>query len=65
MVHFLIKNSDEHVCHLPVGIVVPDLAGWRKSTVSELPETVWFGVRPDWVCEVTSPATVKNDRRPK
>lgn len=53
---------DEPECHLSEDIVVPDIAGWRKSTMLELPETAWFGIRPDWVCEVVSPSTAKYDR---
>lgn len=28
----------------------------------ELPETAWFGLAPDWVCEVVSPVTGRLDR---
>ena len=52
----------EPECHLASDIVVPDIAGWRESTMHSLPETAWFGIRPDWVCEVISPATGKYDR---
>ncbi len=53
---------DEPECHLAEDIVVPDIAGWRKTTMPELPESAWFPLRPDWVCEVLSPATAKYDR---
>ncbi|OED38070.1 hypothetical protein AB833_21195 [Chromatiales bacterium (ex Bugula neritina AB1)] len=53
---------DEPECHLGSDIVVPDLAGWRKTTMPELPETAWFETPPDWVCEVLSPSTAKYDR---
>ena len=43
-------------------LVVPDLAGWRKTTLPELPETPYFETTPDWVCEVLSPGTAKIDR---
>lgn len=52
----------EPECHLGDDILVPDIAGWRKSTMAALPETAWFDVCPDWVCEVISPATAKRDR---
>lgn len=52
----------EPECHLGKDIVVPDIAGWRKTTMPELPDTAWFNVRPDWVCEVVSPSTAKYDR---
>ena len=53
---------DEPECHLGDDIVVPDIAGWRKSTMPELPDAAWFDTAPDWVCEVLSPATSKYDR---
>ena len=28
----------------------------------ELPETAWFELAPDWVCEVLSPSTAQKDR---
>lgn len=52
----------EPECHLNADIVVPDIAGWRKTTMPGLPETAWFGIRPDWVCEVISPSTAKFDK---
>lgn len=53
---------DEPECHLSDDVVVPDIAGWRQSTLPELPETAWIDIRPDWVCEVLSPSTAQNDR---
>jgi Uma2 family endonuclease len=44
--------------------MVPDLAGWRKERVPELPEK-YFDVRPDWICEVLSPSTRLYDRNVK
>lgn len=52
----------EPECHFGDDVLVPDIAGWQKTTMPELPETSWFGIRPDWICEVTSPATAKHDR---
>lgn len=43
-------------------VYIPDLAGWRKSRVPVLPETRPVRIAPDWVCEVTSPSTGRNDR---
>lgn len=43
-------------------IIVPDLAGWRRERMPELPETAWFELAPDWVCEVLSPTTALHDR---
>lgn len=57
---------DEPELHLPDGdIVVPDLAGWRVEHLPELPETAYFEVVPDWVCEVLSPSTEADDRADK
>jgi Uma2 family endonuclease len=46
-------------------LLVPDIAGWRLENLSELPETNWISVRPDFVCEVLSPSTEKRDRTAK
>jgi hypothetical protein len=32
----------------------PDVAGWRRERLPELPSTVPSHVRPDWVCEILS-----------
>lgn len=37
-----------------------DLAGWRKSSLPEPPTGV-MSVRPDWVCEITSPGHERKD----
>ncbi|MGK3961531.1 Uma2 family endonuclease [Sorangium sp. So ce118] len=45
--------------------VVPDLAGWRIERMPELPETAYFTLAPDWICEIISPSTEKVDREEK
>jgi Uma2 family endonuclease len=45
--------------------VVPDLAGWRVERMPELPETAYFSVVPDWICEVLSKSTESLDRDEK
>ena len=45
--------------------VVPDLAGWRVERMPSLPETAYFSVVPDWVCEVLSKSTESIDRNEK
>jgi hypothetical protein len=45
--------------------LVPDLAGWRVERMPDLPETAWFEVTPDWICEVLSPSTAALDRADK
>lgn len=56
---------DEPEVHLGPDVVVPDVAGWRRSTLPELPDVAFFEVRPDWVCEVASPSTRALDRGKK
>jgi len=53
---------DEPELHLKDDVMVPDLAGWRRERMPELPETAWFELVPDWVCEVLSPSTAQKDR---
>jgi Uma2 family endonuclease len=45
--------------------VVPDIAGWRVERMPELPETAFFTVTPNWVCEVISKSTEAIDRNEK
>lgn len=51
--------------HLGDDIIVPDLAGWRKERMPEYPDTAFFTLAPDWVCEILSPSTRKMDRLEK
>ena len=53
---------DEPELHLGSDILVPDLAGWRRERMPQLPETAWFELAPDWVCEILSPSTARDDR---
>lgn len=43
--------------HLGEDILVPDIAGWRRERMPELPEEAYFSLAPDWVCEILSPST--------
>jgi Uma2 family endonuclease len=56
---------DEPELHLARHVLVPDLAGWLRQRMSSAPETAWFELRPDWVCEVLSPSTAVLDRTRK
>ena len=56
---------DEPELHLGADVVVPDLAGWRRERLPDLPDTPWFELAPDWVCEVLSPSTARIDRAVK
>ena len=53
---------DEPELHLGSHILVPDLAGWRRERMPVFPETAYFTLAPDWVCEVLSPGTAQTDR---
>lgn len=56
---------DEPELHLDADVLVPDLAGWRRERMPRLPETAWFELPPDWVCEILSPTTARLDRAEK
>jgi Uma2 family endonuclease len=56
---------DEPEIHLGVDVVVPDLAGWRRERMPELPESPFTTLAPDWLCEVLSPSTHNLDRGEK
>jgi Uma2 family endonuclease len=51
--------------HFAEDVLVPDLAGWRRERLPELPDTAAFTLAPDWVCEVVSPSTEALDRARK
>ena len=48
--------------HVGADVLVPDLAGWRRSRMPALPDSAAFSLAPDWVCEVVSPRTERVDR---
>ncbi|KFA91986.1 Uma2 family endonuclease [Archangium violaceum] len=56
---------DEPELHLGEDVLVPDLAGWRRERMPEMPHTVGFTLAPDWACEVLSPSTARLDRARK
>jgi len=51
--------------HLGDDVVVPDLAGWRRTRLPEMPAEAFFTLAPDWVCETLSPSTERIDRGKK
>ncbi len=53
---------DEPELHLGADIVVPDLAGWRRERMPELPQTAWFELAFDWARKILFPATARTDR---
>lgn len=56
---------DEPELHLHGDVLVPDLVGWRRERMPELPDAAAFELPPDWVCEVLSPSTEAVDRAEK
>lgn len=56
---------DEPEVHLGDDVLVPDLAGWRRSRLPSIGDEAFFELAPDWACEVLSPSTVKHDRTTK
>jgi len=48
-----------------VEVVVPDLAGWRRERMPYLPEDQRYEMVPDWICEILSPSTARDDRKDK
>ena len=51
--------------HLGEDVLVPDLAGWRRERMPEMPHVAAFELAPDWLCEVLSPSTARLDRGEK
>jgi Uma2 family endonuclease len=56
---------DEPELHLRDDVLVPDLAGWRRERLPEIPGAAFISLVPDWLCEVLSPATAGIDRGEK
>lgn len=56
---------DEPEIHIGGEAAVPDLAGWRRERMPELPDVAAFELSPDWACEVLSPSTEAFDRGEK
>jgi len=56
---------DEPEIHLGEHVVVPDLGGWRRERLPEVPLAAYFELATDWVCEVLSPSTRALDRGQK
>ncbi len=52
---------DEPELHFGEDILVPDLAAWRRERMPDYPDTAYFTLAPDWVCEVLSPSTRRID----
>ncbi len=57
----ILDEPELHLGHRPDKLA-PDLAGWRRERLPELPEGAGFTLAPDWVCEVLSEGTERVDR---
>jgi Uma2 family endonuclease len=51
--------------HFGNDVLVPDLAGWRRSRLPEVPAGLYLTLAPDWICEVLSASTETIDRGKK
>jgi Uma2 family endonuclease len=56
---------DEPELHLGAHVLVPDLAGWRRERLPQMPDAPYLEVAPNWICEVLSPSTAAVDRGQK
>ncbi len=56
---------DEPELHLTSDVLVPDLAGWRRERMPQIPDIAAFQLAPDWVAEILSPSTAAIDRAEK
>ena len=56
---------DEPELHVVGQVMVPDIAGWRRERMPQIPDVPFFELAPDWVCEVHSPSTIALDRTKK
>jgi Uma2 family endonuclease len=51
--------------HVVGQVLVPDIAGWRRERMPEIPDVPFVELAPDWVCEISSPSTAAMDRTRK
>lgn len=51
--------TDVEVELAPHQVVRPDLVGWRRSRMAEVPDVYPVTLRPDWVCEVMATADAR------
>jgi Uma2 family endonuclease len=51
--------------HVVGQVLVPDIAGWRRERMPEIPDVAFVELAPDWVCEISSPSTAAMERTRK
>ena len=56
---------DEPELHFGNDVLVPDLAGWRRTRMPRAPAEAYITLAPDWICEVLSTSTETLDRGKK
>ncbi len=56
---------DEPELHCGNDVLVPDLAGWRRTRMPSAPADAFITLAPDWICEVLSKSTEALDRGTK
>jgi Uma2 family endonuclease len=56
---------DEPELHFGRDVLVPDLAGWRRTRLPAVPADAYMTLPPDWICEVLSASTETLDRGKK
>ncbi len=56
---------DEPELHFGDDVLVPDLAGWRRERMPEVPAAAFLTLAPDWLCEALSPSSAALDRGEK
>lgn len=58
---------DEPELHLGTDpdVVVPDVAGWKRTRMASVPAKAFLTLAPDWIAEIVSPSTEAEDRGEK
>jgi Uma2 family endonuclease len=51
--------------HFGRDVLVPDIAGWRRTRLPNVPAEAYLTLAPDWICEVLSTSTEAIDRGKK
>ncbi|MBF0226818.1 MAG: Uma2 family endonuclease [Desulfobacterales bacterium] len=62
---WILDEPEIHFSDLKEDFIVPDIAGWKKEKMFDLPKETYFSIPPDWVCEILSPGTATHDRKKK
>ena len=63
--NFATEPFHEPELHFGEDVVVPDVVGWRRERMPELPTTDYVTLAPDWACEVLFAETRELDLEAK